>query len=81
MSQFYCGDCHDPIEPHKPLPYGRKVPGLWVHQGENYLTNQPMSTLDQDERNQMKAWAHQVKPVDAKGSPMDLNVGRQFRRY
>lgn len=78
MSQFYCEDCKDPIEPHK-RPYGRNVPGLWVHQGENYLMNQSMSAMDQEDRNQLKAWSHQVKPINSEGTRMDL-IGRQFRR-
>ena len=77
MTQFYCGECQEPIEPHKRY-YGRSVKGLWVHQGENYLSSQPMSTLDQEERNQLKAWAHQVKPIDGHGNPMNINLGRQF---
>jgi hypothetical protein len=78
MAQFYCEDCKDPIEPHS-RAYGRSVPGMWVHQGENYLMNQPMNTMEQEERTQLKAWAHQVKPIDAQGTRMDL-IGRQFRR-
>ena len=80
-SQFYCEECKDPIEPHQPRPYGRKVPGRWLHQGENYLNNQPMNTLDQEERNQLKAWGHQVNPIDGQGKRMDQMVGQQFRRY
>ena len=78
-TQFYCAECEEPIEPHKPY-YGRAVRGAWVHQGENYLRSQSMNTLDQDERNQLKTWAHQVKPMDIHGNRMDL-IGRQFRRY
>lgn len=80
MADFYCKTCGDPIEPHT-RSYGRGVSGLNVHRGENYLMNQPMSTLDQDERDQLKAWSHSVVPVDAHGNRMDLNVGKQFRRY
>jgi hypothetical protein len=52
-----------------------------MHQGENYLNNQPMNTLDQEERNQLKAWAHQVNPIDGQGRRMDQMIGQQFRRY
>ena len=80
MTQFYCADCNDPIEPHKPF-YGKAVRGMWVHQGENYLVSQSRATLDQEDRNQLKAWAHQVKPIDGHGNRMDM-IGRQFRnRY
>ncbi len=79
MANIFCKTCGDPVEPHRPA-YGRGRVGLNVHMGENYLMNQPMSTLDQDERNQLKAWSHSVVPVDSQGNHMDLNVGKQFRR-
>ena len=78
-TQFYCAECEEPIEPHKPY-YGRAVRGLWVHQGENYLRGQSMKALDQEERTQLKAWTHSVTPIDGNGNRMDL-TGRQFRRY
>ena len=79
-SDFYCGDCGDPVEPHQSRPYGRNVKGLSVHVGENYLMNQRYSGLDPEDHEQLRRWAHPVKVVNGKGEPMDLNVGQQFRR-
>jgi hypothetical protein len=80
-SQFYCETCKDPIEPHQPRPYGRKVPGLNVHVGENYLNNQRMSGLEPEEREQLRNWSHPIVAIDANGNRMDQMVGQQFRRY
>ena len=82
-SQFYCQECGDPVEPHQPRPYGRKIQGLSVHVGENYLMNQKFSGLEPEDREQLKKWSHAVVVVDGNGNvmrgPSDNLNHRQFR--